>query len=324
MFELGNAYKNQLLDGYTENKYYSTAIKVNMEDKNNTKVIIADYVKSKSVCLDVGCGAGYLGKVLHDHKKAKVYGIDVDKTALEYAAKTDCFVDLYNFSVTEKSGKEFKRFVGAKLKFDYIIFADILEHVINAEEVLMLFSKFLKPNGRIIVSLPNVAHFDIVRGLMDGKFNYNHIGLLDNTHLRFYTKSSFKEFIQQINEVLNQDYVVKEIGKTVLKPEYIKDYPNMYKLLNEKQEACVLQYVYEISVGGKGKRDNNTDNKNHTFNKLEELLAEREENLVKCKNLSGRVTELEKAIDKIYKSRSWRIMKPIRGVSKVIGKIKRK
>ena len=85
-----------------------------------------------------------------------------------------------------------------------------------------------------------------------------------------------------------------------------------------------MQYVYEISVGGKGKRDNNTDNKNHTFDKLEELLAEREENLVKCKNLSGRVMELEKAIDSIYKSRSWRIMKPIRGVSKVIGKIKRK
>ncbi len=321
MFELGNAYINQLIDD-TKNKYYSDAVKIDMNNKNNTKVIIADYIKKNSVCLDVGCGVGYLGELLDKYKNAKVYGIDLDKKALEYADKRGCFERVYNFSITEYKGKGYDEFVNSGLKFDYIVFADVIEHVVDPVEILKFFCQFLNPKGKIIISLPNVAHFDIVRGLINGKFNYNHIGLLDNTHLRFYTKSSFREFIWQYNKVFNQKLMLKEIGKTIVEPEYIKDYPGMYEILNKNKEACVLQYVYELSIGNRNLVGGDVNQKN-TFDELEAIVYENEKVRTEEKRLRARVMELEKGVDAIYKSKSWRMTRPLRGVSHIIKKIKR-
>ena len=320
MFNLGNAYKNQLLENSTENKYYSASMKIDMSDNNNTKVIITNWIKKNSICLDVGCGAGYLGELLHDNKKAKMYGIDVDEAALEYAKVKNCFTDLYHFSITDPKGKDYQKFLSAKIKFDYVIFADVLEHVVSADELLVFFSKFLKPNGKIIISLPNIAHFDIVRGLMNGKFNYNHIGLLDNTHLRFYTRSSFEEFIQQINVVYKKEYVLKEIGRTIAEPDYLDNYDNLYKLLNKNGSACVLQYVYELSVEGENGRSGEAVKERCTFDELEQLLVEGRRKNTEVKELNKRIVELENAIDEIYRSRSWRITKPIRSISSILKK----
>ena len=310
MFELGNAYKNQLIDNYAENKYYTTDDKIDIKDKNNTKSIILRHVDEKSVCLDVGCGVGYLGGLLHKHKKVKVYGVDIDAKALSYAKKSGDFVDLYHFSITERKGEDYKRFIDGKMKFDYIIFADVLEHVTDPEDLLMFFVDFLKPEGKILISLPNVAHFDIVKGLIDGKFNYNHIGILDNTHYRFYTKNSFKEFLQQVNDVRGTKFAIKEIGKTVVEPDYIKKYPNFYELLNRDGEACVLQYVYEISIDKK-KKGITIKEKKSVFDEMEEALAQ-------AKREKEKVAELEEAIKALRSSTSWKITKPIRKVSGVI------
>lgn len=321
MFELGNAYKNQLIDQYAENKYYSENIKIDMKDKNNAKAIIANHINKNSVCLDVGCGVGYLGEILHKHRGAKVYGIDLDQKALEYATKKKCFEKLYNFSITDLKGEEYNKFVNARLKFDYIIFADVVEHVVDAEKLLRTFAKFLDDGGKMLISLPNVAHFDIIRGLINGKFNYSHIGLLDNTHLRFYTKSSFLELIQQINEIYNQNFVIKEIGRTIVKPEYLKEYPGMYKILNRDKEACVLQYIYEISIGKKGTSEQQVKEKN-TFDEIEKIIENAERIQIEHDRLQARVLELEKGIDNIYKSKSWKITKPIRGITNISKKIK--
>lgn len=323
MFDLGNAWENQLIDYFPENKYYSASDKIDIHDKNNTKVIIANRVEKGATCLDVGCGVGYLGEILKEHRSAKVYGIDIDKKAVEYANKSGVFEKVYNFSVSERAGKEYDEFIKDDLKFDYIMFADVLEHVVNAEDLLMFFSKFLKKNGKILVSLPNVAHFDIVRGLINGEFNYNHIGLLDNTHLRFYTKSSFKQFIQQVNEVYKQNFLLKEIGRTIVEPEYIKNYPNMHEILDKKGEACVLQYVYEISVSEQ-KVKKTAMKKDVTFDELEQILNEAKITKAEKDKLSARVVELEKAIDDIYKSKSWKMTRPVRGAATLINKVRRK
>lgn len=323
MFELGNAYKNQLIDNYTDNKYYSDALEIDINDKNSSKALIAKYIKKGSDCLDVGCGSGYLGKLLKNTKKANVYGIEIDEEAIKYAAKTKSFADLFNFSITEREGYEYDRFLKNDLKFDYIIFADVLEHVLFAEDVLMFFAKFLKPDGKIIISLPNIAHFDIVKGLIDGKFNYNHIGLLDNTHLRFYTKSSFREFIDQINDMYEQKFSLKQIGKTIIKPEYIGNYPNLYKILNKNRETCVLQYLYEISLANKKPKEKQRVEP-YVFDEIEVALDRIKAVEYERDKLQNKVVELEKGMNEIYNSSSWRITKPIRNISKIIKKVRRK
>ena len=310
MFELGNALKNQLIDEHAENKYYNPNYELDMHDNNDSRSLIANYIRKNAKCLDVGCGAGYLGKALFKYKKADVYGIELDKEAAKYASKGHGYVDVYNFSITERAGKEFDKFIRADLKFDYIIFADILEHIISLDDALLFFSKFLKPNGRILVSLPNVAHLDVVRGLINGDFNYNHIGLLDNTHLRFFTERSFEQFIEQINEIFGQNFAIKVINKTMAMPNYIERYPNFYKILNHSGEACVLQFIYEISIEKKSSNGSVKRNrKKDYFAEIEERLRQRD--------------ELKREVKDLRESTSWKITKPIRKISAMIKDIKK-
>lgn len=308
MFPIGNAEKNQLVEERAENKYYTynTGYVIDINDKSDAKALIANRVKKKAKCLDVGCGVGYLGEMLSDYRNAEVYGVELDEEATKWARKRKKYRDVYNFSITEHRGKEYERFIKAKLKFDYIIFADLIEHIIAPEEVLLFFSKFLKLNGKILVSLPNIAHFDIIRGLMDGEFNYNHVGLLDNTHLRFYTKNSFEQLIEQVNKVFDQKFAIRVVDKTIAVPDYIGDYKALYNILNQDGEACVLQYIYEIDIrkskGG--------------------ILDKKNSRRFSCKIEKGlsRQEELEREVKDLRSSTSWKITKPIRTVSAVLKK----
>lgn len=103
------------------------------------------------------------------------------KIAEEYCTKMLVGdVELIDFAILQTWGT-----------YDYIIFADVLEHLKNPELVLEKCKILLKENGEILSSIPNVAHASIVLNLLDGKFQYQKIGLLDNTHLKLYTKKYF-------------------------------------------------------------------------------------------------------------------------------------
>jgi SAM-dependent methyltransferase len=81
--------------------------------------------------------------------------------------------------------------------FDVIVFADVLEHFVEPLEVLTMAKRRLKPGGRIVISIPNVAHLTVRLQLLLGSFNYTDRGILDRTHLHFYTKRSLREMISQ-------------------------------------------------------------------------------------------------------------------------------
>ena len=80
-------------------------------------------------------------------------------------------------------------------KFDVIVFADVLEHFVHPLDVLAMATSVLAPNGRIIISIPNVAHLSVRLQLLLGSFTYTDRGILDRTHLHFYTKKTLKEMI---------------------------------------------------------------------------------------------------------------------------------
>ncbi len=273
MFDLGNAKNNQLALKNKSNKYYNELITIDINDKNDSHAILANQVKSNSVCLDVGCSVGYIGELLKKEKHCKVYGIEIDEEAIKMAEKKLCYEQIYNFSVTNKQNDEYKSFFKSHLKFDYIIFADILEHLINPAAVLYEFSKKLKRNGCILVSIPNIAHMDISKNLINRKFNYNTTGLLDNTHIRFFTKTSFIEMIQNLNLTYKTNLHVKNIFKTTVVPPYASQYPNLYKLLNDDNELCTLQYIYEIENSSKNK--NLVFHEKNYYDQIEKQISER-------------------------------------------------
>jgi 2-polyprenyl-3-methyl-5-hydroxy-6-metoxy-1,4-benzoquinol methylase len=93
-------------------------------------------------------------------------------------------------------------------RFDVIVFGDVLEHLKNPMEVLRRFSQYLQPEGKVIVSVPNIAHAWIRMGLLLGRFEYMERGILDRTHLRFFTLATFRRFLADAG------LVVKELTAT--------------------------------------------------------------------------------------------------------------
>lgn len=152
---------------------------------------VFNLVPQKSKVLDVGCWNGNLGAGLIEEKGCTVDGIDNDADVLS-EAKTRGYRNVYkidlNSSTIDFSDVD---------RYDCIVFADVLEHLINPLEVLKDLSDHLHRNGKIIISLPNVA-FALNRfNLLLGKWDYTKYGTLDKTHLRFFTLKTAAKLIEE-------------------------------------------------------------------------------------------------------------------------------
>lgn len=161
-----------------------------------THHLIAREISTGNNVLDVGCNKGYMKILVPDNN---FYGIDVEKADLQQAKKNG-YKKVYKIDLNK-----YNSFTPDK-KFDVIVFADILEHLSYPDEVLSYFiQNFLKKNGKVIISLPNVAHFSIRGNLLIGKFNYTQSGILDNTHLHLYTLKSARKLLTSNNLVIQKE-----------------------------------------------------------------------------------------------------------------------
>lgn len=147
--------------------------------------------KNKTV-LDVGCASGYLGELLMKEGNI-LYGIDGNKEAIETARKKYKGVAWLDLNDTNSDQLE-SLFNG--VIFDVIVFADVLEHLLDPESSLRNLGKLLKPGGKVIVSLPNVALWRVRLNLLFGQFDYTDYGVLDRTHLHLYTFKTGKALIR--------------------------------------------------------------------------------------------------------------------------------
>lgn len=139
--------------------------------------------------LDVGTASGYLGKILKERGHA-VTGIERDAATAERARG---YYDSFHLADIETFEFPYRG------EFDYILFADVLEHLRDPAAVLRRCIPALKGSGKIIVSVPNVANFLIRLSLLFGRFDYMDRGILDRTHLRFFTLRSLKKMMAEVS-----------------------------------------------------------------------------------------------------------------------------
>jgi methionine biosynthesis protein MetW len=150
-------------------------------DPSEAHEIIAQQVPLGSRVLDVGCGAGALMDYLQKRRKAVVVGIEPEHTRAETAAAQGLEVIESAFSADS---------AGALEPFDVVLFADVLEHLSDPHEALTVARSLLKDGGRVVASVPNVAHWTVRWNLMRGRFDYQPSGIMDATHLRWFTRST--------------------------------------------------------------------------------------------------------------------------------------
>ncbi len=172
-----NASRNDGLMRIKENEYYN----------NKRPDIQAIVAPSARTILDVGCGAGAMASELKEKLSAEVWGIEYYYEAAESAAK---ILDNVIAGSVEDSINDLPNNY-----FDSIIFADVLEHLVDPYTVLNEIKHKLAPDGEIIASIPNVRHWSVVKELLEGNWEYKKWGIMDSTHLRFFTRQSiFKMF----------------------------------------------------------------------------------------------------------------------------------
>lgn len=137
--------------------------------------------------LDLGCGAGMLGVAIKERQAARVIGVERDPDA---AARARSRLDALHEDDLESDSVRFE-----PSQFDVVVCADVLEHLARPERVLRRVHSWLKPSGTLIVSLPNVRHHSVVRSLLNGNWTYERAGLLDATHLRFFTRRELEKLL---------------------------------------------------------------------------------------------------------------------------------
>jgi GT2 family glycosyltransferase/2-polyprenyl-3-methyl-5-hydroxy-6-metoxy-1,4-benzoquinol methylase len=254
---LGNAQENRLFVINSDKKYFATADDINPDDKNSSLSYIINAISENSVVLDVGCSYGYLGEWLIKNKNCQVYGIDIDKEAVAYVKERGYYKDVFNLDLDypEKTKDEFDRFRNLTEIFDFVICADVLEHLKQPTEALEFIVSKLKLGGQVVVSIPNISHMDIILNLLEGKFNYSELGILDNTHLRFFTKKSFIEWIKSANElykIKGFKFDVRYLGGTKYISEFLDNIKNEYSelyniILNNNQDLEILQNIFALT-----------------------------------------------------------------------------
>jgi predicted TPR repeat methyltransferase len=148
--------------------------------------MIRRWTPDGGVLLDLGAAGGELGSALRDR---------FDRT-LGFEYNVDCLGDLCG---------RFDQVVVADLETlhalpsnaDAIVLADVLEHLRSPAAALTLVHRAIKSDGRLFVSVPNIANITVRLGLLFGVFEYRDRGILDHTHLRFYTKRTIRREIER-------------------------------------------------------------------------------------------------------------------------------
>jgi SAM-dependent methyltransferase len=135
--------------------------------------------------LDVGCASGYLGKILRDNGH---YVVGIDAHAAAATSARACY-DVFHLADVENFAFPYR------CEFDYVLFADVLEHLRDPVAVLRRVLPVLMDSGRLIISLPNIANWTVRLKLLCGNFNPEERGILDKTHLHFFTLASAKKMM---------------------------------------------------------------------------------------------------------------------------------
>lgn len=165
---------------------------------NSPRPEMLNYIpKAAKKVLDVGCANGMFACLVKQEFDATVWGIEINPDAAHIASKNldrvivkdifDAFSDL-----PEKY-------------FDCVVFNDVLEHLVDPYSVLDKIKKFLSPEGVVVASIPNIRHAPVLFDLVvNGNWDYAEYGVLDKTHLRFFTKASIKKMFSNLGYDLIQ------------------------------------------------------------------------------------------------------------------------
>lgn len=222
---------------------------LDMNSENSNSVILKS-IKPNSEVLEIGSAHGRMTKYLKEQLNCIV---DIAETDFEAGTHAKGWArDFYLDDAGNVEGDLFRRLNNYgyhSKKYDVVIFADVLEHLKDPEWVLKSTKSVLKPNASIWISIPNSAYNGIICELINDEFQYRDVGLLDVTHIKFFTNKSLLEMVERSGYKVVMRRNLKNavdcsefIGAYNLVPDYVAEF------LKSRAYGEVYQFVWELKT----------------------------------------------------------------------------
>ena len=212
-------------------------ITLNPEDENTSHALVTRLVGSNKSVLDVGCATGYLAETLRANGN-RVWGVEADEEAAKIAAahlEGMVVGDVETVDLVQEFGRG---------TFDVIVFADVLEHLRDPATLLKRSRELLADGGSVVLSIPNIAHASVRLSLLKGRFDYRPLGLLDDTHLRFFTRRSLDEMIQKAGFVKTNELRTTAAPFETEIPVFPEEFvPGVVTALSDDPDSDTYQFV---------------------------------------------------------------------------------
>jgi 2-polyprenyl-3-methyl-5-hydroxy-6-metoxy-1,4-benzoquinol methylase len=206
-------------------------------DTNPALAAQLEFVRPDAKVLEVGSGPGHMTQMMAK-RGCDIVVIEIDSQAASYCrrfCRRLIVADIETLDLEQELGGE---------TFDVILLGDVLEHLRNAEAVLLKLHTYLTPSGFLVVSLPNIAHGSVRLALLQGHFAYQDVGILDKTHLRFFTLQSMCSLFEstgltiQVLTRVRRGYFKSEVEFDPLQVDI-----RTLKVISSDPEAASYQYI---------------------------------------------------------------------------------
>ena len=201
-------------------------------------------VSPPPLVLDVGCGSGALSEAIKQ-KGYEVWGIEENREAADRASRRLDRVLCLNLH--DHDGV---RATLGERKFDYLIFSDVLEHVYDPFSVLREYLRFVKDGGRVVISVPNALVWTNRVAFLFGRFEYADTGVMDRTHIRWFTFRSAKRLVRAAGCTLQKvDYTPFFVRAALpLIKKFLRSGPagNRRQLIDSPAYKTYMRTVYPL------------------------------------------------------------------------------
>ncbi len=179
------------------------------------------WITSASSVLDLGCATGYFARELRK-KDCLVVGIEREVQAARQARK-------YCEKVYVADLESHKNLSLPHRHFDYVLLMDVLEHLRTREGLLVQIRRLIKPSGTLIISTPNIAHISIRVKLLLGNFTYEDYGILDKTHVYFFTEKTLEKELLQCGWTPERKDVSSDFGQLPVFGRFLRHIPKIWQ-----------------------------------------------------------------------------------------------
>ena len=210
---------------------------IDLDNPNTSQTQLIELVGAGKSVLDVGCAGGETARALVE-RGCRVSGVDIDPVAAEPARAV-----LDELVIADLDRTPLSAHFEAKT-FDVIIFGDVLEHLRDPALVLKDALSLLAAGGHVLVSVPNVAHAAIRLALLQGQWAYTRTGLLDSTHVRFFTRDAVCDLLEDAGLVIEQlRALVLDPIETEVEIDGARLPPTIVEWVRHQPDSMHYQYV---------------------------------------------------------------------------------